>query len=76
MAIQKAELEALLQASFPEAQIEVIDLVGDQDHYEARITTSQFSGLSRIQQHQKVYAALGDRVGGQIHALSLKTSAI
>lgn len=76
MAIQKAELEALLQASFPEAQIEVIDLVGDQDHYEARITTSQFLGLSRIQQHQKVYAALGDRVGGQIHALSLKTSAI
>ena len=51
------------------------DLAGDGDHYRAHIVSVQFRGKSRLQQHQLVYRALGDRMGGELHALALSTSA-
>jgi len=69
------ELEACLRAAFPDAEIAVQDLAGDGDHYRARIVSSAFAGLPRVRQHQLVYAALKGRMGGELHALALETSA-
>ena len=66
-------LEAHLKAAFPDAEIQIDDLAGDGDHYRARIASDAFKGLSRVRQHQLVYAALGGRVGGELHALALET---
>jgi stress-induced morphogen len=68
-------LEAVLQEGFPDAQIEIEDLAGDGDHYKARIVSQAFAGLPRVRQHQLVYAALKGRMGGELHALALETSA-
>jgi stress-induced morphogen len=68
-------LEAALREGFPDAQIQVDDLAGDGDHYRARIVSSAFQGLPRVRQHQLVYAALKGRMGGELHALALETSA-
>jgi stress-induced morphogen len=70
-----AVLEAELRSAFPDAQILVEDLAGDGDHYRARITSTAFRGLSRVRQHQLVYAALKGKVGGELHALALETGA-
>ena len=66
-------LEAALRAAFPDAEIEITDLAGDGDHYRARIASDAFKGLARVRQHQLVYAALGGRMGGELHALALET---
>jgi len=68
-------LKAELSAAFPDAQIDIDDLAGDGDHYRARIVAAAFKGLSRIKQHQLVYAALKGKVGGELHALALETAA-
>jgi stress-induced morphogen len=68
------EIEQLIKASIPEAQVIIRDLAGDGDHYAARVISKSFEGLSRIKQHQAVYAALGGRVGGELHALQLETA--
>lgn len=68
------QLEAELRAAFPDAEIVIEDLAGDGDHYKARIVSSAFAGLPRVRQHQLVYAALGGKVGGELHALALETS--
>jgi stress-induced morphogen len=70
-----SELEACLRAAFPDAEINIDDLAGDNDHYRARIVSAAFKGLPRVKQHQLVYSALGGRVGGELHALALETSA-
>jgi stress-induced morphogen len=70
-----ADLEGRLRAAFPDAEIVIDDLAGDGDHYKARIVSGAFAGLSRVRQHQLVYAALGGRMGGELHALALETSA-
>ena len=70
-----ADLEANLREAFPDAQIAIDDLAGDGDHYRARIVSTAFSGLSRVKQHQLVYAALKGKVGDELHALALETSA-
>ena len=67
-------IKTLIQAALPDADIEIDDLRGDGDHYAARVASAAFAGLSRIQQHQRVYDALGDRMGGELHALALQTS--
>lgn len=67
-------LEAALRAAFPDADITIEDLAGDGDHYKARIVSAAFKGMPRVRQHQMVYAALGGRVGGELHALALETS--
>ena len=75
MPMAASQLEAELRAAFPDAQIVIEDLAGDGDHYRARIVSSAFTGLSRVRQHQIVYAALRGRMGGELHALALQTSA-
>jgi stress-induced morphogen len=68
-----AELEQTLRDAFPDAQIDLVDLTGTRDHYQARIVSGLFEGKTAIEQHQLVYRALGDAMNGPIHALSLKT---
>ena len=68
-------LHAYLAEAFPDAEIAIDDLAGDGDHYRARIVSSAFAGLSRVKQHQLVYAALKGQMGGDLHALALETSA-
>lgn len=68
------ELESSLRAAFPDGEIAIEDLAGDGDHYKARIVSTAFRGLSRVRQHQLVYAALKGRVGGELHALALETA--
>ena len=74
MPIEQVEIEKLIRASLPDAQIEIIDLAGDNNHFSAHVISSAFEGKTRIQQHKMVYDALGDKMGGILHALALKTS--
>ena len=75
MAMQASEIEALIKDAFPDAKIVIEDLRGDGDHYACQVVSSAFIGKSRVQQHQMVYKALGGRMGGELHALALQTSA-
>jgi len=75
MAMAAAQIETLIRTAIPDAVVTITDLAGDGDHYSARVVSRTFAGLSRVQQHQKVYAALGGRMGGQLHALQLMTVA-
>lgn len=75
MAMSASEIERLIKASIPDAEVTIVDLAGDGEHYSARIVSGSFAGLSRVQQHQAVYAALGGRMGGELHALQLQTAA-
>jgi stress-induced morphogen len=68
------EIERLIRAGIPDALVEITDLAGDGDHYAARVTSASFAGMSRIKQHQAVYASLGGRMGGALHALQLTTA--
>jgi len=74
MPISADELEADLRGAFPDAQITIEDLAGDGDHYRARIASRAFEGLTRVRQHQLVYAALKGKMGGALHALALETT--
>lgn len=74
MAMSAGEIEALIRASLPDAQVTIEDLRGDGDHYAATVVSAAFKGKSRVQQHQMVYAALQGRMGGVLHALALQTS--
>ena len=74
MPMSASEIERLIKASIPDAEIEIRDLAGDGDHYAARVVSRSFAGMSRNKQHQAVYAALGGRVGGELHALQLETA--
>jgi len=69
------EIEALIREGIPDAQVEITDLAGDGDHYAARVVSPSFRGKSRVQQQRAVYAALGGRMGGALHALQLTTAA-
>ena len=75
MPMSQPDLEAALREGFPDATIEIEDLAGDGDHYKARIVSAAFAGLNRVKQHQLVYAALKGKMGGELHALALETSA-
>jgi stress-induced morphogen len=75
MPMTAGDLEQELRAAFPDAKIAIEDLAGDGDHYRARIVDRVFLGLPRVRQHQLVYAALKGKVGGELHALALETSA-
>jgi stress-induced morphogen len=75
MPMAAADIEALIRAALPDARIEIRDLRGDGDHYAANVVSSAFTGMSRVRQHQLVYKALGSRMGGELHALQLTTSA-
>ena len=75
MAMAASELEALLREAFSDADIQIQDLAGDGDHYKAIIRSAAFAGKSRVAQHQMVYTALKGKMGGELHALALETSA-
>jgi stress-induced morphogen len=69
------EIEALLKAAFPDAEVAIEALANDNDHFKAVVTSAAFQGKSRVQQHQMVYAALKGKMGGDLHALMLQTKA-
>lgn len=71
--MEPKDVERKLAEAFPDADIELVDLTGTKDHFQARIVSSVFDGKSPIEQHQLVYRALGDAMSGPIHALALKT---
>ncbi|MCI4664323.1 MAG: BolA family transcriptional regulator [Neomegalonema sp.] len=77
MAMEAAEIEALIREAFPTAEIEIRDLAGDGDHYAATVVAEEFRGKNRVQQHQMIYAALKGRMdlNGGLHALALQTRA-
>jgi len=75
MAMAGSEIERLIRQAFPDAQVVVVDLAGDGDHFGARVTCAAFAGKSRIQQHKMVYDALQGQMGGALHALALETAA-
>jgi stress-induced morphogen len=74
MAMAAEEIEALIRGAIPDARVEITDLAGDGDHYAARVVAESFRGLPRVRQHQRVYEALGGRMGGALHALQLTTA--
>ena len=74
MAMPAGEIEKLIKEAFPDADIKITDLAGDNDHFAAMVTSSAFKGKTRGQQHQMVYEALKGRMGGVLHALSLQTA--
>jgi stress-induced morphogen len=75
MAMAASEIEKLIHEAFPDAEVTITDLAGDNDHYAAMVTSRAFKGKTRVQQHQMVYEALKGRMGGVLHALSLQTAA-
>jgi stress-induced morphogen len=75
MPMSATDIERLIKESLPDALVQIEDLAGDGDHYRAHIVSEAFRGKSRLQQHQIVYEALGERMGGELHALALRTSA-
>lgn len=75
MPMDAAEIESLIKAALPDAEVDIRDLAGDGDHYAATVISEAFRGKSRVQQHQIVYQALKGNMGGELHALALQTSA-
>jgi stress-induced morphogen len=74
MALNPDHLKELITKAFPDADIDLQDLRGDNDHYALKVASPTFVGKSRIQQHQMVYAALEGRMGNELHALAIQTS--
>ena len=68
------EIADMIRAAIPDAQVEITDLAGDGDHYAAKVEAESFGGMSRVAQQRAVYAALGGRMGGVLHALQLTTA--
>ena len=73
MAMDASEIERLIKASIPDADVTIRDLAGDGDHYAATVIAESFRGKSRVAQHQIVYEALKAEMGGKLHALALQT---
>jgi stress-induced morphogen len=74
MPMAASDIEAMIVAAIPDANVEIRDLAGDGDHYAARVVAKSFAGMSRVRQHQAVYAALKGKMGGELHALQLETA--
>ena len=73
MAMDLKEIEKLIKEALPNAFVDIQDLAGDGNHYSATITSSQFSGKSKIEQHKMVYNSLKGKMGNELHALAIKT---
>ncbi len=73
MPMSAGQLETMIRAALPDAEVEITDLRGDGDHYSARVVSASFVGKSRVQQHKMVYDALGGGMGDELHALALQT---
>jgi len=74
MPMAAEDIETLIRQGIPDARVEITDLAGDGDHYSARVVAESFRGMPRVKQHQRVYEALGGRMGGVLHALQLTTA--
>lgn len=74
MAMEAGEIEALIKAGIPDAQVTISDLRGDGDHYAALIVSPSFAGKTRVQQHQMVYQALQGKMGTDLHAMAIQTA--
>jgi stress-induced morphogen len=74
MAMAASQIEALIKAALPDAEVRITDLAGDGDHYAAHVISAAFQGKMRVAQHKMVYEALGGRMGGELHALQLTTA--
>ena len=74
MAMPADEIETLIRAALPDAEVTITDLAGDGDHYAAHVVSPAFVGKTRVAQHKLVYEALGGRMGGELHALQLTTA--
>ena len=74
MPMAASDIEEMIVAAIPDARVEIRDLAGDGDHYAARVVSESFAGMSRVRQHQAVYAALKGKMGGELHALQLETA--
>ena len=75
MPMAAQDIETLIKQALPDAQVTIEDLRGDGDHYAAHVVSEKFRGLSRVKQHQLVYASLQGRMGNELHALALNTEA-
>lgn len=75
MPMNAADIENMIKQAIPDAQVTIRDLAGDGDHYAAEVVSESFRGITRVKQHQMVYAALQGNMGGVLHALALQTSA-
>ena len=73
MPLPKEEIKKLIKESIPDALIEIKDLMGDNNHYSAKITSKVFNGISKIEQHKLVYKSLKGKMGNELHALSITT---
>ena len=73
MAMNLKEIEKLIKEGLPGATVDIQDLAGDGNHYSATVTSSQFSGKSKIEQHKMVYNSLKGKMGNELHALAIKT---
>lgn len=73
MPMDAEAIKARIEQALPDAEVMMIDLAGDGDHWAARVTSAAFIGKSRIAQHKLVYAAIGADMGGALHALALQT---
>jgi stress-induced morphogen len=73
MPMDPATIERMIKDGLPDAEVRIDDLRGDGDHYAAHVRSAAFKGRTRVQQHQLVYATLGGKMGGELHALALTT---
>ena len=73
MSLKLEEIKSLIKSAIPDAEIAIKDLVGDNNHYSATITSKVFAGKSKVEQHKLVYKALNGKMGNELHALSLMT---
>jgi len=73
MAMDLKEIEKYIKEAMPDASIEIQDLAGDGNHYSAIVTSAQFNGKSKIEQHKMVYNSLKGKMGNELHALAIKT---
>jgi stress-induced morphogen len=74
MAMAAVDIEAMIRAALPDADVKITDLAGDGNHYAAHVISASFTGKPRVAQHKLVYEALGGRMGGELHALQLTTA--
>ena len=74
MPMEPHVIEQMIKEALPDAEVYITALVNDGDHYRAQVVSEAFRGLSRVKQHQLVYAALKGNVGGALHALALETA--
>ena len=73
MPLSEKEITKLIKESIPDAIVEIKDLMGDNNHYSAKIKSKVFNNLNKIEQHKLVYKSLKGKMGNELHALAIKT---